>query len=105
MAPSQVQSEESIGTRDDSIATDEYNRYLSKLDENYLKELSADIGATYLRATNAKTLIEAMDKQKPAGQDISKFPIARLCIATAMLMVLAGYWSNFIRRFKEISLA
>ena len=96
MAPSQVQSEESIGTRDDSIATDDYNRYLSKLDENYLIELSKDINATYLRASDAEELIDALEKQKPAGLETSTFPIAWLCIMASMLMLLAGYWPNFI---------
>ena len=103
MAPSQVQSEESIGTRDDSIATEDYNRYLSKLDENYLKELSADINATYLRATDAEKLIEAMEKQKSAGNAISKFSITWLCIIAAMLIVLAGYYPNFVHQLRGIS--
>jgi mxaL protein len=102
MAPSQVQSEESIGTRDDSIATEDYNRYLSKLDETYLQELSGEIDATYLRATDAGKLIEAMKKQKPAGNDIARFPIGWLLIITAMMLVLAGYWPNFISRFRQL---
>jgi len=102
MAPSQVQSEESIGTRDDSIATEDYNRYLSKLDETYLQELSGEVDATYLRATDAGKLIEAMKKQKPAGNDIARFSIGWLLIITAMMLVLAGYWPNFISRFRQL---
>ena len=101
MAPSQVQSEESVGTRDDSIATDDYNRYLSKLDEPYLQELSGEIGATYLRATDAEKLIDAMDKQKPAGKDTARFPISWLLITAAMVLVLAGYWPNLISRLHQ----
>ncbi|HEY8118497.1 MAG TPA: VWA domain-containing protein [Methylophilaceae bacterium] len=100
MAPSQVQSEESLGTRDDSIATDDYNRYLSKLDEVYLKELSGEIGATYLRAHDARDLIEAMDKQKPAGRDTQRLRVDWLMIVIAIVLVLTGYWPSFKSRFE-----
>lgn len=62
LAP-QVQSEESVGTRDD------YNRYLSRLDEPYLKEL--------------------------AGNATVDVPLARPLLGLAMLLVLAGYWPDF----------
>ncbi len=101
MAPSQVISEDSVGTRDDSIATDDYNRYLSKLEEPYLKELSTEIGASYLRANNAKNLLQAMTVQKPAGYDTTKFPIDELLILSAICLVLAQYWRNFSSKFKR----
>lgn len=101
MAPSQVQSEESLGTRDDSIATDDYNRYLSKLDEPYLKKLSGEIGADYLRADNADSLIKAMQEQKPAGRQLTRLRIDWLLIASAIGLLLAGYWYSFKLKFRE----
>jgi len=95
MAPSQVQSEESLGTRDNTIASDVYDRYLSQLDEPYLKELSGEIGAEYLRASNAESLIHAMEEQKPAGKHLTKFGIDWLLILAAIGLVLAGYWPSF----------
>jgi mxaL protein len=101
MAPVQVQSEESVGTRDNSIATEDYNRYLSKLDEPYLKELSAEIGASYVRASDAERLIAAMEKQPPAGNDTMRYPVRGLCVLLAMVMMLAGYWPNFKSRIRQ----
>lgn len=101
MAPVQVQSEESVGTRDNSIASEDYNRYLSKLDEPYLKELSTEIGASYIRASDAEHLIEAVEKQPPAGYDTTRYPARGLCLLTAMAMMLAGYWPNFLYRTRQ----
>ena len=95
MAPSQVQSEESIGTRDDTVASDTYDRYLSQLYEPYLKELSHEIGADYMRAGNADELAEAMQRQKPAGVEVADVRIGWLLVLAAMGCVLAGYWPSF----------
>ncbi|HZV61435.1 MAG TPA: VWA domain-containing protein [Methylophilaceae bacterium] len=94
MAPSQVQSEESIGTRDDTVASDTYDRYLSQLYEPYLKELSHEIGADYLRADQPEALAEAMRQQKPAGAEVAQVRIDWLLVLAAMSLVLAGYWPN-----------
>lgn len=101
LAPSQVISEDSVGTRDDSIATDDYNRYLSKLEETYLQELSTEIGAIYSRATDAENLLNAMKAQKPAGYDTTRFPIDWLLILSAMCMVLMQYRRSLVIKFRN----
>ncbi|MDP2247328.1 MAG: VWA domain-containing protein [Nitrosomonadales bacterium] len=102
MAPSQVQSEESIGTRDDSIATAEYDRYLSQLDETYLRELSAEIGATYLRAITVDVLINKMKQQKPVAKERAEIDMSPFLISAALLLVLACYSANLQSRFRHI---
>lgn len=102
MAPSQVQSEESVGTRDDSIATAEYDRYLSQLNEVYLKELSAEIGADYLRAGTVEALVDRMQKQKSAGTARTEVNIDRWLLLTALLLVLACYWSSLYARIHHV---
>jgi mxaL protein len=91
LAPSQVQSEESVGTRDDTIASDDYNRYLSRLDEPYLKELAREIGARYLRGGDAESLTEAMRRQPAAGQATVDVPLTRPLLLLALLLILASY--------------
>ena len=91
LAPSQVQSEESVGTRDDTIASDDYNRYLSRLDEPYLKELAQEIGARYQRGGDAESLTEAMRRQPAAGHAITDAPLTRPLLLLALLLILASY--------------
>lgn len=102
MAPSQVQSEESLGTRDDSIATAEYDRYLSQLDEAYLKELSSEIGASYLRASTADILVKKMQQLDPVANERTKLDISRFLISAALFLVLACYWTSLRARFRHL---
>lgn len=101
MAPSQLISEDSVGTRDGSIATEDYNRYLSKLEGAYLQELSSEIGAKYIRATNTEKLLNAMNTQKPAGYDTTRFRIDWLLILTAICMMLALYRHNLMIKINQ----
>ena len=101
MAPSQVISEDSVGTRDNSIATDDYNRYLSKLEGAYLQELSSEIGAKYIRATSAEELLGALNTQKPAGYDTTRVPIDWLLILVAICMMLAQYRCSLVIKFNQ----
>lgn len=100
MAPSQVISEDSVGTRDASIATDDYNRYLSKLESAYLQELSVEIGAKYKKATDQENLLKAMKSQKPAGYDTMAFSIDWLLILAALAMLLMQYRHSFAKKFR-----
>lgn len=95
-------SESNIGTRDDSIASGEYDRYISKLDEAYLKEISEEIGAIYTRGDKVQTVLAAMKKQKPARRDIAPFDIAWILAALAGILLLSAYYSKHpFRRMAE----
>ena len=95
MAPSQVQSEESVGTRDNTIASDVYDRYLSQLDEAYLQELADEIGAKYLRGNEPDRLAEAMEDMEPAGELESEVRLDGMLIIGAMLLMLSSYAGSF----------
>jgi len=59
-------SESNIGTRYDSIASGESDRYISKLDEKYLTELANEIKGSYVKGDSAASIIDKMKKQKAA---------------------------------------
>jgi mxaL protein len=99
--PSQVLAEESTGTRDDSIATDDNDRYLSHLDEPYMRELAAEVNATYLRASDigagdSSKLLDAMRAQKAAASDRTRMAIDWLLISLAGMLLLASYWPGLM---------
>jgi len=72
--PSQIVDEESRGKRDDSIATEPREYYLSALREDYMKELARDIGAAYVRADSQEKLLAAIKRLPSAGH--SSAPVA-----------------------------
>lgn len=95
-------SESNIGTRNDSVASGEFDRYISKLDEAYLKEISKEIDALYVRGDNIRSVLNAMSKQKPARRDIAPFDISWILAGLAGLLLLGAYYSKHpLKRMAE----
>lgn len=93
-------SEETRGERDNSVATSDYERYLSALDEKYLRELAKTVHAEYVRGDHHASVLAAMKRQKPARHDITRFPVSGILAGLAGLMILAAYlplqWLQFL---------
>ncbi len=66
-------SEANLGSRDDSTAGGESDRYISKLDETYLKDITKQVNGIYVKGDSAFNILSAMKKQKPAWRDVSDF--------------------------------
>jgi mxaL protein len=84
-------SDETRLKRDDSVATEDYDRYLSKLDEEYLQELARQVNARYLRGVATHKVIAAMRELKPARRDHAPLPLDWLLAGSAALLLLAAY--------------
>ncbi|MEO1956349.1 MAG: VWA domain-containing protein [Methylophilaceae bacterium] len=95
-------SESNIGTRNDNVASGEHDRYISKLDEVYLKEISKEVGAMYVRGGDIHSVLGAMKKQKPARRSVAPFSIDWVLASLAGLLLLAAYFSKHpFRRMTE----
>jgi mxaL protein len=84
-------SDETRGRRDDGVATQDYERYLSVLDEKYLQELAKEIKARYIRGDSFPAVMTAIREQKPARRDHAPLQIDWLFAALAGLMLIAAY--------------
>ncbi|ROH88190.1 VWA domain-containing protein [Pseudomethylobacillus aquaticus] len=84
-------SESNIGTRDDNVALGETDRYQSKLDEEYLKTLSAEVEASYVRGDNLQTVLAAMKAQKPARRETAGFELRWILAALAALTFVTAF--------------
>lgn len=95
-------SEETRGERDNSVATSDYERYLSRLDEKYLQELATTVHAEYVRGDSREKVLAAMKKRKPVRHDTVLFPIGGILGGLAGLAILAAYvplqWLHDISR-------
>jgi mxaL protein len=89
--PSQIVNEDSLGKRDDSIASDPHEYYLSSLKEDYLKELAHDIGAAYVRADSQENLLMALAGLPPAGHDTVPVALGWLFALLAGVFVALEY--------------
>lgn len=85
-------SEQNIGVRDNNVAAGEGDRYLSKLDEDYMKALAKEVSAQYVRGDSFQAVQSAMKEQKPARRDIAPFEIHWILAALAGLLLLAAHF-------------
>jgi mxaL protein len=84
-------SEANIGVRDDNVAAAENDRYLSKLDEEYLKSLSKEIRGDYVRGDSLQSVLGAMKRQKPARRDAADYDISWILASLAGLLFIGAY--------------
>lgn len=84
-------SESNIGIRDDNVASAEGDRYLSRLDEEYLKSLVKEIRGDFVKGDSLQAILSAMHNQKPARRDTTDFNIGWLLASLAGLLFLSAY--------------
>jgi mxaL protein len=84
-------SEQNIGTRNDNVANGAEDRFVSKLDEDYLKTLTKEVGANYVRGDSLHAVLDAMQLQKPARRDIAPFGIHWILALLGGLVLLLAY--------------
>lgn len=84
-------SEANQGVRNDSVAVGDNDRFLSKLDEDYLKSVAKEVGGNYVRGDNLQSILQAMEAQKPARRDVAPFGLHWLLASLAGLLLIAAY--------------
>jgi mxaL protein len=96
-------SQDNIGTREESVASDTNDRYLSKLDEKYLESLAKEVGGNYVNGDNLQNIFAAMQKQPPARREKAAFELKWIFASLAGLLFLAAYLPKHpIKESKEI---
>jgi mxaL protein len=84
-------SDETRLKREDGVATQDYERHLSKLDETYLKSLAKEIKANYLRGDSLPAMLTAIRQQKPTYRDRAPFSIHWLLASIAGVLLIVSY--------------
>ncbi|MDI1299526.1 VWA domain-containing protein [Methylotenera sp.] len=86
-------SESNLGVRDDNVAG-EQDRFISKLNSEYMKSIAKEVGSTYVDGENVHTILDAMKNQKPARRDVAPFDLSWVLASLAGLLLLAAYFSK-----------
>lgn len=84
-------SESNLGKRGDDVAIGTHDRFISKLNPEYLKSVAKDIDGHYVFGDNVHTILDAMKDQKPARRDVAPFDLHWLLSAAAGLLLLLAY--------------
>jgi mxaL protein len=87
-------SQENFGTRDDGVAMLDSSRQFSKLDEEYLKKYTAEIGSDYVRGDNMPRVQSAITSLKSARHDLAPMRLDQWLAGLAGLLLLGAYISR-----------
>lgn len=97
-------SEANLGGRNNDVAGGTGDRYISTLQEQYLKSLSKEISGDYVRGESLQSVLTAMEKQKPSRRDVAAYDIQWILALFAAFIFLSAYitkdmFRNFKKRF------
>ena len=96
-------SQDNIGTREESVASDTNDRFLSRLDEKYLISLAKEVNGNYVNGDSLQNVLAAMQKQPPARRSKAAFELKWIFASLAGLSFLAAYLPKHpLKESKEI---
>jgi mxaL protein len=84
---------------DPAIAYAEYDRFLSQLEEEYLKSLSGEINAKYIKGQDTLAFYDFVQKQKPAASFVTDYSLRWFYLFLSLLLVLAVFIPNIVYKF------
>ena len=87
-------SESNIGVRDNKVASGATDRYISKLDSEYLEKLAKEIGGLYINGQSYRAIRKEMKKQPPAWKAPDQFYLQPILCFFALLFFIARYLSK-----------
>ena len=84
-------SQSNIGARNDSIAFSESDRYISKLNEKYLIEITSMIKGQYVKGDSVNSVVSKMNMIPPSWRDKSELPLRNLFVALSLIFFLLRF--------------
>jgi len=76
---------------DPLVAYAEFDRYLSQLDSEYLKQISAEIKGGYIEGQDTEVFYDYIQSQKPSASFVTAYSLKWLYLSLAILMLLLVY--------------
>jgi mxaL protein len=83
---------------DPPVASAEYDRYLSQLEEDYLITLAGEIKAKYIKGQDNSAFYSFVQAQKPAASFVTAYSVRWLYLLAAILLILATFLPNILSR-------
>jgi mxaL protein len=91
-------ADSSLDDPDPSVASAEYDRFLSQLEDDYLKSLAGEIKAKYIEGQNTPAFYEFVQQQKPAASFVTAYSIRWLYLVLAVILVLSTFIPSILSR-------
>lgn len=90
----------SLDDPDPPVASAEYDRFLSQLEDDYLKSLAGEIKAKYIAGQDTPEFYTFVQQQKPAASFVTAYSIRWLYLVLAAILIVLTYIPNMLSRFK-----
>lgn len=90
----------SLDDPDPPVASAEYDRFLSQLEDDYLKSLAGEIKAKYIAGQDTPEFYTFVQQQKPAASFVTAYSIRWLYLVLAAILIVFTYIPNLLSRFK-----
>lgn len=90
----------SLDDPDPPVASAEYDRFLSQLEDDYLKSLAGEIKAKYIAGQDTPEFYTFVQQQKPAASFVTAYSIRWLYLVLAAILIVFTYIPNMLSRFK-----
>lgn len=82
---------------DPPVAYAEFDRYLSQLDEEHLKDMAKEIKGQYIEAQDKPSFYEFIQSQAPAAKFVTDYSVRWMYLIAAGLLVLATYLPDLLQ--------
>ena len=84
-------SAQNAGGRDNNVSSASYDRYLSRLDEEYLKSLAQEVKGNYVNGNDINGILSAMKKQPSAWRDDTEVKLRNLFSFLALFFFIIQF--------------
>ena len=84
-------SAQNAGGRDNNVSSASYDRYLSRLDEKYLKSLAQEVKGNYVNGDDINGILSAMKKQPSAWRDDTEVKLRNLFSFLALFFFIIQF--------------
>jgi len=84
-------SAQNAGGRDNNVSSASYDRYLSRLDEKYLKSLAQEVKGNYVNGNDINGILSAMKKQPSAWRDDTEVKLRNLFSFLALFFFIIQF--------------
>jgi len=86
---------------DPLVASAEFDRYLSQLDDTYLKGLAAEVKGKYIEGRDSPEFYAFVHAQKPVASFVTDYSISWLYLSAAGILILLTYLPNILFRWRQ----
>ncbi|WP_137719664.1 vWA domain-containing protein [Methylobacillus flagellatus] len=84
---------------DPVVASAEFDRYLSQLEDGYLRELAQEIGARYIEAQDDAAFYRFLHAQPPVATFVTAYSVRWLYLLLAIVLVLGTFYADIASRW------